>query len=139
VSLGIGVVVLIATPIIAVLVCFTVVGLGVGIASLLLWAISLYCSQLFVATWLGRKLVGKKSFVGVVAGKKTWPVPYKGALIGQFALGLFLLCAIRMVPYVGICVAILAQVWGFGALALAIYHRIHPGVSPTSEAAPVTA
>jgi hypothetical protein len=94
---------------------------------------------LFVATWLGRKLVGKNAFVGMVAGKKMWPVPYKGALIGQFALGLVLLDAIRMIPYVGFCVAVLAQVGGFGALALTIYHRIHPGVSSTIEAAPVTA
>jgi cytoskeletal protein CcmA (bactofilin family) len=138
-SLGIGVLTIIAVFIVAVLICFTVVGLGVGIATLLLWLIAMYCSHLFVATWLGRKLVGKNSFVGVVAGKKMWPVPYKGALIGQFALGLLLLDAIRMIPYVGLCAAILAQVWGFGALALTIYHRIHPGVSSTIEAAPVTA
>jgi hypothetical protein len=75
----------------------------------------------------------------VVAGKKVWPVPYKGALIGQFALGLLVLDAIRMIPYVGLCVAILAQLGGFGALALTIYHRIRPGVSSTMEAAPVTA
>jgi hypothetical protein len=75
----------------------------------------------------------------VVAGKKVWPVPYKGALIGQFALGLLVIDAIRMIPYVGFCVAILAQLWGFGALALTIYRRIHPGVSSAIEVAPVTA
>jgi cytoskeletal protein CcmA (bactofilin family) len=139
VSLGVGALTIFAVFIVAVLVCFTVVGLGVGIASLFLWVIALYSSHLFVATWIGRKLVGKNAFVGVVAGKKTWPVPYKGALIGQFALGLLLIDAIRMIPYVGICVAILTQVCGFGALALTIYHRIHPGVSPTIEAAPATA
>jgi cytoskeletal protein CcmA (bactofilin family) len=139
VSLGIGALTIIAVFIVAVLICFTVVGLGVGIATLLLWVIAMYGSHLFFATWLGRKLVGKNSFVGVVAGKKMWPVPYKGALIGQFALGLLLLDAIRMIPYVGFCVAVLAQVWGFGALALAIYHRVHPGVSSTIEAAPATA
>jgi cytoskeletal protein CcmA (bactofilin family) len=139
VSLGLGALTIFAIFIVAVLVCFTVVGLGVGIASLLLWVIALYSAHLFVATWIGRKLVGKNSFVGVVAGKKIWPVPYKGALIGQFALGLLLLDAIRMIPYLGVCVVILAQVCGFGALALAIYHRIHPGVSPTIEAAPATA
>jgi hypothetical protein len=139
VSLGIGALTIIAVFIVAVLVCLTVVGLGVGIATVLLWVIAMYSAHLFTATWLGRKLVGKNSFVGVVAGKKMWPVPYKGALIGQFALGLLLLDAIRMIPYVGFCVAILAQVWGFGALALTIYHRIRPGTSAAIEAAPVTA
>ena len=139
VSLGVGALTILAVFIVAVAVCFTVVGLGVGIATVMLWLIAMYCSHLFVATWLGRKLVGQKGFIGVAAGKKMWPVPYKGALIGQFALGLLLLDAVRMIPYVGICVAILAQVAGFGALALTIYHRIHPGVRSTIEAAPVTA
>jgi hypothetical protein len=139
VSLGVGVLTIIATFIVAVAVCFTIVGLGIGIATLLLWFIAMYGSHLFTAAWLGRKLVGKKSFAGVVAGKKSWPVPYKGALIGQFALGLLLLDAIRLIPYVGFCAAVLAQVWGFGALALTIYHRIHPGVRSSIDAAPATA
>nr|HEV7954913.1 hypothetical protein [Candidatus Acidoferrales bacterium] len=139
VSLGLGVLTIFAVFIVAVAVCFTIVGLGIGIATILLWCIAIYCSHLFIATWLGRKLVGQKSFVGVVAGKKVWPVPYKGALIGQFALGLLVIDAIRMIPYVGFCVAILAQLWGFGALALTVYRRIHPGVSSAIEVAPVTA
>jgi hypothetical protein len=139
VSLGVGVLTILAVFVVAVAVCFTIVGLAVGISTLMLWFIAMYCSKLFVAAWLGRKLVGKKAFVGVAAGKKIWPVPYKGALIGQFALGLLLLDAVRMIPYVGFCIAVLAQVGGFGALALTIYRRINPGVSASIEAAPVTA
>ena len=139
VSLGIGALTMFATPIIAVLACITVIGLAVGISTILLWAIAVFGSKLFIATWIGRKILGKNSFAGVVAGKKTWPVPYKGALIGQLALGLLLLDAIRFIPYVGFCVAVLAEVGGFGAIALTLYHRINPGPSATIEAAPVTA
>jgi cytoskeletal protein CcmA (bactofilin family) len=137
VSLGVGALTIFAVFIVAVLVCFTVVGLGVGVASLFLWVIALYSAHLFVATWLGRKIVGQKAFVGVVAGARTWPAHNKGALIGQFALGLLLIDAIRMIPYIGICVAILVQIWGFGALALTIYRHIHPG--PSASLAPVPA
>ena len=138
VSLGIGALVIIATPIIAALACITIVGLGVGISTLLLWAMAMYGVKVLIAAWLGRKILGKNSFAGVVAGKKVWPVPYKGALIGQLAFGLLLLDAIRLIPYVGICVAIAAQVWGFGALALTLYRRTNSD-AVVGEAAPATA
>jgi len=137
VSLGIGALTCIATPIIAVLACITIVGLGVGISTFLFWAMAMYGSKLFVAAWLGRKILGKNSFAGVAVGKKAWPVPYKGALIGQLALGLFLLDAIRMIPYIGLCAAIVAQTWGFGAMALTLYRRMHPGTVP-AEVVPAT-
>jgi hypothetical protein len=91
-----------------------------------------------VAAWLGRTILGKNAFAGVVAGKKVWPVPYKGALIGQLAIGLLLLDAIRMVPYLGVCVAVLAQIWGFGALAVTLYRRMQPE-AVAAQVAPATA
>ena len=139
VSLGVGALTFIATPVIAVLACITVVGLGVGISTLLLWAIAVYGAKVFVATWLGRKILGKNSFAGVIVGTKTWPVPYKGALIGQLAIGLLLIDGLRVIPYAGFWVAILAQIGGFGALALTLYHRINSGPSATMEVAAVTA
>jgi cytoskeletal protein CcmA (bactofilin family) len=128
-SLGVGAAVLIATPILAVAACLTVVGLGVGITTLLLWLIADYSSKVFIATWIGRAIVGRKSFVGVVAGSKVWPVPYKGALIGQLALGLLLIDAVRLVPYAGLLVYLLVHIWGFGALSLALYRRLNPVAS----------
>ncbi len=139
VSLGIGALVMIATPIIALLACITVVGLSVGISTLLLWLIALFNVKLFVAAWVGRKILGKNAFMGVVAGARTWPVPNKGALIGQMALGLLLIDAIRLVPYLGICVAILVQVWGFGALVLTLYRRMHPDSGVPLNVVPVPA
>lgn len=138
-SLGTGALVMIATPIIAVLACITVVGLMVGISTFLLWLMALFSVKLFVAAWVGRKILGKNAFVGVVAGAKTWPMPNKGTLIGQMALGLLLLDAIRLIPYLGICTAILVQAWGFGALALTLYRRMHPDSGVTANAMPVAA
>jgi cytoskeletal protein CcmA (bactofilin family) len=132
VSLGIGALVSIATPVIAVLACITIVGLGVGISTLLLWAIAWYSAKIFIAAWLGQRILGKNSFAGIAIGQKMWPVPHKGAMIGQFALGLVLLDALRMIPYVGLCIGIVVQIWGFGAAAVTLYHRMRstPEIAP---------
>ncbi|MGH9710337.1 MAG: hypothetical protein ACRD37_07310, partial [Candidatus Acidiferrales bacterium] len=58
-SLGFGIVTMIATPIVAVIVCVTIVGIGVGIATILIYAIALYASQAFVSTWIGDALLDK--------------------------------------------------------------------------------
>jgi hypothetical protein len=111
-----------------VLVCFTIVGLAVGISTFLLYLIASYASKMFVATWLGQK-ISPKAFAGVVAGEKRWPSATRGAMIGQMALGLLIIYALRMIPYVGIGTALLAEVWGFGALCLTLYRRIHPATA----------
>jgi cytoskeletal protein CcmA (bactofilin family) len=134
-SLGIGAILFIATPIVAVLVCFTIVGLAVGISTFLLYVIASYGSKMFVATWLGQK-ISPKAFAGVISGEKRWPSATKGAMIGQLALGLLIIYALRMIPYIGIGTALLAEVWGFGAMSLTLYRRMHP---VTAELAPASA
>jgi len=111
-SLGIGLVTMIATPIVAIILCITMVGLGVGIATLLVYAIALYAAQLFVATWLGGVLLG--------AGEGT------GALLGRLALGLVILHGLELLPYhAGSIVKLVVLWWGMGAIVIAIYRRIH--------------
>jgi cytoskeletal protein CcmA (bactofilin family) len=134
-SLGIGAILFIATPIVGILVCFTVVGLAVGISTVLLYLIATYASKMFVATWLGQK-ISPKAFAGVIAGEKRWPSVTKGAMIGQLALGLLIIYAVRMIPYIGIWTSLTAEVWGFGALCLTLYRRMHPA---TAELAPASA
>jgi cytoskeletal protein CcmA (bactofilin family) len=110
-ALGLGVVAMIATPIVAIIVCLTMVGLGVGIATILIYAIALYASQTFVSTWIGDALLGK--------GEGT------GALLGRLALGLVILHGLELVPYhVGSIVKLVALWWGMGAIAIAIYRHL---------------
>jgi cytoskeletal protein CcmA (bactofilin family) len=108
-ALGFGVLFLIATPIAAIFACVTIVGLGLGIAALLSYAIAVYSGQVYVGAWLGEKLLGAE--VGV------------GAAIGRLALGLAVLRVLRMLPYAGPLIALVVVVWGLGALALAFYKR----------------
>jgi len=81
-SIGLGLLFFFATPIVAIIVCITIVGLGVGISALLLWVIAIYSAQVFVGSWLGERILGEG--VGV------------GAALGRLALGLLILRAVHM-------------------------------------------
>ncbi|HEV2222776.1 MAG TPA: hypothetical protein VGR84_07210, partial [Candidatus Acidoferrales bacterium] len=120
-ALGLGVVAMIATPIVAIIVCITMVGLGVGIATILIYAIALYASQAFVSTWIGDALLGR--------GEGT------GALLGRLALGLVILHGLELLPHhVGFIVKLIALWWGMGAIAIAIYRHLR---RTSATAAPV--
>jgi cytoskeletal protein CcmA (bactofilin family) len=111
-SWGFGLLFLCATPIAAVIVSLTIVGLGVGIATGLLYIIAVYSARVFVGAWLGELLLGAH--------------PGVGAAIGRLALGLAIIQALVMVPFLGALVAVLAAVWGMGALVLAIHKSLQP-------------
>jgi hypothetical protein len=122
-SLGFGALLLIATPIAAIIACITLVGLAVGIGTLLLWVMAVYSAQCFVGTWLGEKILG------VSAGT--------GPMIGRLALGLLLVRIARNLPYLGGWIMSIVVTWGLGALALALYRRMKP--LQVAPAAPATA
>jgi cytoskeletal protein CcmA (bactofilin family) len=110
-AMGFGALFLFATPIAAIIACFTIVGLGLGIATILLYLIAQYASQVFVGSWLGEKMLGAGAGVG--------------AGIGRLALGLGVLRVLRMLPYAGFLVTVAMLIWGLGALVLAFYKRAH--------------
>jgi cytoskeletal protein CcmA (bactofilin family) len=108
-SIGLGVLFLFATPIAAFFACLTIVGLGLGVAAMLLYLVALYSTQIFVGSWIGEKLLG----VGTGLGPA----------IGRLALGLAILRALAVLPFVGWMVLLATLIWGLGALALA-FHRL---------------
>jgi cytoskeletal protein CcmA (bactofilin family) len=121
-SLGIGAIVLIATPILAVIVCITIVGIGVGIAALLLYAIALYASQVFVATWVGGALLG--------------PGEGTGAALGRLALGLVIVHGLEMLPqHIGVLIKLVVILWGMGAIAIACYRSVKPAATAVAATA----
>jgi cytoskeletal protein CcmA (bactofilin family) len=117
-AIGFGVLFLFATPIAAVIACITVVGLGVGISALMLWLIAIYAAQVFVGAWLGEKILG----AGVGAG----------AALGRLALGLVILRALSMLPFLGHWISFAVVIWGMGALALAAYKHMRPQLARTA-------
>ena len=113
---GFGLLFLFGTPIAAIIACITIVGLALGITTLLLYLIALYSSTIFVSGWLGEALLGAK--------------PGTGQAILRLALGLFILHVLRVLPYIGGWVLFIAMFWGLGALMMALYKRLRPQLSP---------
>jgi len=118
VSLGLGLLFLVATPVAAVVACLTIIGLGVGITALLVYIIAIYAAQVFVGEWVGEKLLG--------AGAGT------GAAIGRLAVGLAILHVLRLIPFAGRLVGLIVVLWGLGALVLAIHRRLQPQFAPAA-------
>ncbi len=119
-AIGFGVLFLFAVPIAAVIVCITVVGLGVGISAMMFWAIAIYAAQVLVGAWLGEKILGAGAGIG--------------AALGRLALGLAVLRALGMLPYLGGWVSFVVVVWGMGAVALAIYKNMRPQLAAAAVA-----
>lgn len=115
-AVGFGVLFLIATPIAAALICFTIVGIGVGISTLLLYIVAVYSTQIFVGGWVGEKLLGASTGIAPA--------------VGRLALGLALLRVLRMVPYLRTAILWIVLIWGMGALVLALYKRLRPQLVP---------
>ena len=111
-AMGFGALFLFATPIAALIVCATIVGLGVGLPVLAVYGIAIYATKIFVGAWLGELLLG--AGVGF------------GPIVGRMALGLLILRAVRMLPYVGLLSGLLTVLLGLGAIVLAIHRRLSP-------------
>jgi cytoskeletal protein CcmA (bactofilin family) len=116
-SIGLGLLFFFATPIVAIIVCITIVGLGVGISTLLLWIIAVYAAQVFVGSWLGERILGEG--IGV------------GPALGRLALGLLILRAVHMLPHIGGLIIFFVVIpWGIGAMVLALYRYMRPQLVP---------
>jgi hypothetical protein len=119
-SIGIGLLLIVGIPFAAVLACITVVGLSVGISTAMLFVIFIYGGKVFVATWLGRMMLGKGGYAGFYAstGERTWKT---SEAVGQLALGLLVIYGLRVIPYAGFWVTLAVTVWALGALGLTVY------------------
>jgi cytoskeletal protein CcmA (bactofilin family) len=115
-AVGFGALFLFATPIAIIIVCFTIVGLGIGISALLLYAIAVYTAQVFVGSWLGEKILGYT--VGI------------GPAVGRLAIGLAILRVLRMIPFAGWWIGLIIVAWGLGALILASHKRMRSQALP---------
>lgn len=125
--LGLGLLVLPAVPIAALIACITVVGLPLGLLTLGLWMLAINCAEIVVGTVVGNWILGKAS--------DTW------GLIGRMAMG-FVLVRVVYTPVarlhvIGFLVGLGIWMWGMGAISLALYNRFQPRVSPSLAAGPV--
>lgn len=106
-SLGWGAVILFATPIAAIIVCFTVIGIPVGLIALALYGIAIYLSQIPVALLIGRLII-----------RRSTDVESKGLLVGALALGLVILVILRLIPFLAFWVGLATALFGLGAVVV---------------------
>ena len=107
IAIGIGAAALVTIPVLAVIVCLTLVGLPLGLLGLAVYAVAIYSAQVFVGAWLGQRLLGQPTS--------------KGQTIGRLAVGLALIHLVRLIPLVGSVVSLVVSLWGLGALLLGIF------------------
>ncbi len=119
---GLGVLVGLGLPIAAVIACFTVVGLFIGVSAFFLWYGALYFGQVIVGALVGQWMMGRTS--------ELWP------LIGRMAVGFVVLRLCTMIPHVGFWVKYGAAFWGIGAISLAVYRRLQPVIAPGMPSPP---
>jgi len=117
-AIGFGALFLIAFPILAIIVCITIVGISIGLTALAFWIVAIYATKVIVAAWLGERLLGSAAGIGPA--------------LGRMALGLLILRAIGLIPYLGVWVSSLVICLGLGAIVLVIYRNMRPHLEPAT-------
>jgi len=107
-SAGWGALIVFVTPIAAISVCFTIIGIPVGIIALVLYGIALYVAQIPVGLFIGRLIIGR---FRVVEGK--------AIMVGALAIGLAILKLLSLIPYFGVVVGVAVVIFGLGAVVAA--------------------
>jgi len=103
-----GAIILVATPVAAIIALITVVGVPVGLIGLVLYGIAIYLSQIAVGLFIGYWIIGYFR-----------KVETRGILVAALALGFTILTLLKLIPYVGFPWLWLATVlFGIGAMAL---------------------
>ncbi len=82
----------------------TLVGLPLGLVTLLFWLFGLYVAQVYAGLYIGREILGRPTD--------------RSQLLVRLAVGLLVIHIGKSVPYVGNLVTLAVALWGFGALTL---------------------
>jgi hypothetical protein len=104
-SVLVGLATLILTPVVAVILCITIIGIPLAMALMGYYGLLMYLSQLSLGVVLGFRLMGSD-------GKKGW------ALFGTVAVGMLIVDILCFIPIVNVLVALAGLVLGMGALAM---------------------
>jgi len=107
-SAGWGALIVFVAPLAAVLVCFTIIGIPVGLITLALYGIALYLAQIPVGLFIGRWIIGRFRVV-----------ESKAIMVGALAVGLAILKLLSLIPYFGFVVGFVVVLFGLGAVVAA--------------------
>ncbi len=107
---AIGLLALVATPIIAIIVAVTIIGIPVALVSLLLWLAGLYLAKVVLAQFIGTRLVEASG------GTRHFAV--------AFAAGLALVILLVNLPFIGGLLNALLTICGLGMLVLFLWRAV---------------
>jgi hypothetical protein len=93
------------TPIVALILCFTLIGIPLAMILTMGYVLSLLIGRLFVGMYIGYELVNEKRFTHKTKRELTY-----------FVVGYFILSLAMSVPFFGWFVKLLAGIWGMGGL-----------------------
>ncbi|HEX7363574.1 MAG TPA: hypothetical protein VF366_00170 [Dehalococcoidia bacterium] len=116
--LGWGAVILFATPVAAIIACFTVIGIPVALIVLALYAIAIFLSQIFVGLFIGRWIIGRFR-----------ETDSRGIMIGALATGLVILTLVKLIPYLGFWIGLAVALFGLGAMLVSQTSKTGPPAS----------
>jgi hypothetical protein len=111
---------LILTPIVAITLMITVLGVAAGFALLLVWGAALIVSYSYVSFALGEW----------IAAKAGWKLKWHG--VTSLVLGAIVLALLMLIPILGGLVGFLALSWGLGSQAMVVSASIR-GRSKTAK------
>ncbi len=112
-NLAIGLGVLIAVPFIALFAFLTFVAAPLGIIALLIYGIIIYLSQGFAGLWLGHLLIEKLCKA-------------KGNIFVEAIVGILILAALSLVPYLNIATGFLGLLLGLGLMISCLFVKLKP-------------
>ena len=107
-SAGWGAMILFLTPIAALIVCLTIIGIPLGLIALVLYGIALYLAQIPVGLFIGSWIIGRFR-----------DVESKAIMVGALAIGLAILKLLSLIPYFGFFVGFVVVLFGLGAVVAA--------------------
>jgi len=110
-SLSLGFLFLVCLPVAAVMLAITLLGVPLGLLTLLGWLVLLYLSKIFVALAVGEWLLAR-----LRGGRISAPLL-------SLATGLLLLTFVTLIPYAGFLIKIMIVSLGFGAFFITAYQR----------------
>jgi hypothetical protein len=110
-AVGLGLLWLVALPVLTFAAAVTVIGIPLAIISAVLYVVALYVAPVVPGLWLGTSLLDRPG------AEPTHPA--RAFLLGGFLLGVAML-----LPWVGFPIRLVAMAAGFGAVAVAIRDRL---------------
>ncbi len=126
-ALAAGLAVLLGTPMLAMLLLITLIGIPLGIALMMLFPLMLLIGCIVGVFSIAQRVQG--------AIQKEGPGRSSVAMVGFFALTLLLVLLLGSIPFIGFLVLTAIIVLGTGACALELYRQVRPNRSPPDSSA----